>query len=112
MADAGPSLDEVRLRLIELFEDDEWRIMEKAERTGREFLRRFLPAPTQLSIVRHVLALLKPDDCSLAPVAMGEPPGSHGVGYVVRDPVSPNLYIKVKIEEDLAWIISFHESIH
>jgi hypothetical protein len=112
MADAGPSLDEVRQRLIELIEEEEWRITERAERTGRESLRRSLPVPTQVSIVLHVLKLLKQDDCSLVPVPMGEPPGSHGVGYTVRDPVSPNLYIKVKIEEDLAWIISFHESIH
>lgn len=114
MADAGPPLDEVRERLIELLERDEWAITERAERTGREFLRRFLPnaKPSQLSIIRHVLQLLKPDDCSLTPVPMGEPPGSHGLGYTLRDPLSPNLYIKVKIEEDLAWIISFHESIH
>lgn len=112
MADAGPSLDEVRLRLIELFEKDEWRMTETAERTGREFLRRYLPFPTQLSIVDHILRLLKPDDWSLAPVLMGEPPGSRGVGSVVKDPVSPDLYIKVKIEEDLAWIISFKKSDH
>src|SRR5262249_1910863 len=112
MADGGPSLDEVRQRLIELIEDEEWRITERAERTGREFLRRFIPVPTQLSIVRHVLQLLRQDDCCLILVPMGEPPGSRGLGYRLRDPVSPNLYIKVKIEEDLAWIISFKESKH
>jgi hypothetical protein len=42
MADAGPSLDEVRLRLIELFEKDDWDITEEAERTGREVLRQLL----------------------------------------------------------------------
>lgn len=112
MGDEGPSLEGVRRQLIELIERDEWRMTETSERTGRGFLRRFLPVPTQLSIVRHVLALLKQPDWSLTPVSMGEPPGSHGVGYSVRDPVSPNLYIKVKIEDDLAWIVSFHESIH
>jgi hypothetical protein len=112
MADEGPSPDEARRRLRELIGDDEWRITERAERTGREFLRRFIAVPTQQSIVRHVLGLLEQVDCSLTPVPMGEPPGSHGLGYVLRDPVSPNLYIKVKIEEELAWIIRFHESIH
>lgn len=135
MRDAGPSLDEFRRRLIELIEDEEWRITERAERTGREFSRRFLPVPTQLSIVRHILQpalcrsvswpsrrptrlsfvrhilqLLKQDDCSLIPAPMSEPPGSRGLGYRLRDPVSPNRYIKVKIEEDLAWILSFQES--
>jgi hypothetical protein len=114
MADEGPSLDEVHQRLIELFENDDWNITERAERTGRDFLRRLLKSanPSQVSIMRHVLRLLKRDDCSLVPVPMGEPPGSHGLGYRIPDPVSPILYIKVKIEEDLAWIISFHESAH
>jgi hypothetical protein len=31
---------------------------------------------------------------------------------VLQDPVSPDPSIKVKIEEELAWIIGFHESIH
>ena len=112
MADEVPSLDEVRRRLIELIEADEWRITERAERTGRAFLRGVVPVPTQLSIVRHVLHLLRQADCSLIPVPMGEPPGSHGLGYRVQDPGSHHLYIKVKIEEDLAWIISFKESDH
>ncbi len=112
MTDEAPSLDEVRRRLIELLEADEWRITEKAERSGRAFLGRTIPVPTQLSIVRHVLQLLEQPDCSLIPVLMGTPPSSRGVGYRVRDPVSPNLYIKVKIEEDLAWILSFGESKH
>ena len=112
MAEVGPQLDEVRQRLIELFEDDEWRIAESAERTGREVLRRVLPAPTELSIVRHIVRLLTQDDWSLVPVEMGEPPGSGGLAYRVRDPASPRLYIKVKIEEDRVWILSFHESKH
>jgi hypothetical protein len=62
--------------------------------------------------MRHVLKLLKQDDWSLMYVPMGQPPGSRGMGYRLRDPISPNLYIKIKIEEDRAWIISFKESKH
>jgi hypothetical protein len=97
-----------------LVEKDEWDITEEAERTGREFLEdRFKVArASQLSIMRHVLRLLKQQDCSLVHVPMGQPPGSRGMGSRVRDRISPGLYIKVKIEEDLAWIISFKESKH
>jgi hypothetical protein len=114
MADEGTSLDEIRVRLIELFEQDKWDITGEAERTGREFLRQLLKDayPSQVSIIRHALRLLKQDDCSLTSIPMGQPPGSRGIGYRLRDPVSPNLYIKVKIEEDIAVIISFHESKH
>src|SRR6185312_13456362 len=114
MADAGPSLNEVRLRFTKLFEEDEWDITEEAERTGREFLEHLLKVayPSQVSIMRHVLRLLRQEDCTLIEVPMGQPPGSRGMGYRVRDPMSPNLCIKVKIEEDLAWIISFKESKH
>lgn len=112
MTDEAPALEMVRQRLIELLESDEWRITEKAERSGRAFLGKLIPVPTQLSIVRHVLQLLEQPDCSLIPVPLGTPPSPRGLGYRVRDPVSPDLYIKVKIEEDLAWILSFGESKH
>ena len=47
MTDEAPSLDEVRRRLIELLEADEWRITEKAERSGRAFLGE--PSPSRLN---------------------------------------------------------------
>src|SRR5262249_34734473 len=78
MAGEAPSLGEIRLRLIELIEADEWRITEKAERMGREFLRPFLPVSTQLSIVNHILKLLKQPDCTLIEVPLGTPRGSRG----------------------------------
>jgi hypothetical protein len=112
MVGETPSLEDIRLRLIELIEADEWRITEKAERMGREFLRNIIPVPTQLSVVNHVLKLLKQPDCSHIEVLMGMPPGSGGVAHRIRDPVSPNLFIKFKIEEDIAWILSFGESKH
>jgi len=112
MAGEAPSLEEIRLRLIELIDADAWEITETAEQTGRSFLCTFVPFPTQLSIINHILQLLQQPDCSLTPVPMGTPAGSRGLGYRVRDPGSPNLYIKVKIEEDRAWILSFKESKH
>jgi hypothetical protein len=112
MAQEEPSREEIRQRLIELIEADEWRMTEKAEQTGRSFLRAYVPVPTQLAIVNHVLLLLKQPGCSLIPVPMGIPEGSRGLAYRIRDPRSPSLYIKVKIEEDLAWILSFKESDH
>jgi hypothetical protein len=93
MAGEAPSLEEIRLRLIELIEADEWRITEKAERLGREFLRNFLPVPTQLSIVNQVLKLLKLPDCALIEVPTGTPRASRGIAHRICDPVSPNLYI-------------------
>jgi hypothetical protein len=112
MAGESQSLEEIRQRLIELFEADEWRMTEKAELTGRSVLRDLVPVPTQLSIVRHTLQLLKQPDCSLVPVPMGIPPGSRGLAYRIYDPNSPRLYIKAKIEEGLVWLISFKESDH
>ena len=100
MSEDASSLDEVRHRLIALIEVEEWRMTETSERTGRSFLRAFLPVPTQLSIVNYVLQVLRDPGCSLVPVPMGIPEGSRGVAYKVRDPRSPNLYIKVKIEGD------------
>jgi hypothetical protein len=112
MAEEPPSLEEIRKQLIELIEADEWRMTEKAERTGRTFLRDLVPFPTQVSIVKHTLQLLEQPGCSLGPVPMGIPEGSRGLAYRVHDPRSPRLYIKVKIEEGIVWFLSFKESDH
>ena len=112
MSEDASSLDEVRHRLIALIEVEEWRMTETSERTGRSFLRNIVPVPTQLSIVNYVLQALRDPGCSLVPVPMGIPEGSRGVAYKVRDPRSPNLYIKVKIEGDTVWILSFKQSDH
>jgi hypothetical protein len=112
MAADDSALEGVRQQLIALLESDEWQMTETTERTGRSFLRDFLALPTQLSIVIHLLQLLSEPDCTLIPVPMGIPEGSRGVAYRVRDPRSPNLYVKVKIEEDVVWILSFKMSDH
>jgi hypothetical protein len=112
MPEDDPSLEQVRLQLIALIGADEWRMTEMSERTGRSFLRAFIPVPTQLSIVNYVLEVLRRPGCTLVPVPMGIPEGSRGLAYKVRDPRSPNLYIKVKIEGDTVWILSFKQSDH
>ncbi len=112
MAGESPSLEEIRQQLIELIEADEWRMTETAERTGRRFLREIVPFPSQLSIVRYTFQLLEQAECTLVPVPMGIPPGSRGVAYRIYDPRSPRLYVKVKIEEGLVWLLSFKESDH
>jgi len=112
MADDQPTLDEIRQELIALVQSSDWRMTEVAERTGRTYLGRFMQNPTQLSIVNQVLERLHRRDCELIPVPMGIPEGSRGIAFRIRDPQSPELYIKVKIEEELAWILSFKLSDH
>jgi hypothetical protein len=45
-------------------------------------------------------------------VAMGEPPGSLGTGYVLNNVDGQGLYIKLVIERDRTRVVSFHTSIH
>lgn len=39
---------------------------------------------------------------------MGEPQGSGGIGYAMRNVDGAGLYIKVKIEDDQIRVLSFH----
>ena len=112
MPEDPPSLDEIRQQLISLIESSEWRMTEVAEKTGRTYLRRLMQSPTQLSIVNHILWLLREQSCELVSVPMGIPEGSRGTAYRIRDPRSPGLYIKAKIEEYIVWILSFKLSDH
>ena len=47
-------------------------------------------------------------------IQRGEPPGSRGVGYVmnVTNADFQNLYVEMVIEDDTAWVLSFHISKH
>ena len=66
---------------------------------------RFKAAPC--SIVNLIVAWLTKPDCRMHSILMGEPPGSNGIGYVVRHDEDPLIYIKLKIEDDIAWVIKF-----
>jgi hypothetical protein len=105
-------LQQVRSRFVQLFEEDQYRMTEVARVTGRNWFRQFHQFPTEYHLIRSILELLQGSSNPLQLVKMGEPPGSRGVAYRVVDPESPELYIKVKIEEDMAWILSFKRSNH
>jgi len=47
-------------------------------------------------------------------IQRGEPSGSRGVGYVmnVTNADFQNLYVEMVIEDDTAWVLSFHISKH
>jgi hypothetical protein len=107
------SLRQARDELIRLIENDDWRITGRAEREGRDVLRSFIQFPTQFAVVQYTLDLLKANH-PMHVIQRGEPPGSLGIGYVMK--VSNEhvqaLYIELVIEEDTAWVISFHISKH
>jgi hypothetical protein len=44
----------------------------------------------------------------LQAVPQGNPPGSRGIGYELRNADGHGLYIKLKLEDGKAWLISFH----
>jgi hypothetical protein len=79
---------------------------------GRNWFRQFHQYPTEYLLIDKILELLRGSSNPLKLVKMGEPPGSRGVAYRVVDPKSPELYIKVKIVEDMASIVSFKRSDH
>ncbi|MCI0641309.1 MAG: hypothetical protein L0Y72_08560 [Gemmataceae bacterium] len=85
----------------------------KAEKDGKEILSSVTGFPSQFAIVEFVTDCLKQNE-PMHEIQRGEPPGSRGVGYVMN--VSKqginDLYIELVIEDDLAWIISFHKSKH
>ncbi|HWG43390.1 MAG TPA: hypothetical protein VN688_11445 [Gemmataceae bacterium] len=113
MADEGPSLRQAREELIRLIDKDEWHTTGRAEREGRQVLRRLMQFPTQFAVVRFALDLLKAN-YPMHAIQRGEPPGSLGVGYVmnVSNEQIQDLYIELIIEEDKVWVISFHISKH
>ena len=40
---------------------------------------------------------------------MGEPQGIHGIAHVIKGGYLEDLYIKIKIEDDMVLILSFHQ---
>ncbi|MBY0528449.1 MAG: hypothetical protein K2R98_33970 [Gemmataceae bacterium] len=109
-ANEGRSLDEARRRLIQLLEADAWLISQRAETDGRRILRE-QPAlgkrPTQWGICELILECLRAG-FPLRAIGMGEPQGSNGIGYIMRNVDGAGLYIKVMIDEDRVRVLSFH----
>jgi len=85
--------DEARTRLIELLEAEECRITDKAERAGRQILGQWMPLPTQWAIFEFALQRLR-DNFPLHAVPQGDPPGSRGVAYEMRNVDGKGLYIQ------------------
>jgi hypothetical protein len=101
------TIDEAREELIRLLEAAECRITEKAEQEGRKILRQQGKVPTQWAVFDFALQLLKAN-FPLHAVPQGDPPGCHGIGYEMRNTDGRGLYIKLKLENGKAWLISFH----
>ena len=117
-ADRGPEdPGKARRLLIGLFENDDWRITERARREGFPILRRLgVPYPTDWALVEYVLSLLR-ENYPMHIIQRGNPPGSRANGYVMNNSDGHGLYIELTIEEErigrpVAWIISFHTSRH
>ena len=102
------AIHEVRRELIRLFQGNDYRLTDRADRDGRKILleRRYKPS-TQWGICAYILDQLLAD-FPMRAVGMGEPPGSRGVGYVMYNVDGDGLYIKLKIEEGEVWVLSFH----
>jgi hypothetical protein len=112
--DNDPAL--ARKRLIELLEDDTWRVTDAAFNQGRVALRQACgKTPSECEMISYVLARLR-DGSPILRTPLGEPPGSRGIGWVMNNPDGNETYIKLRIEEDgvfeIAWVISCHTSKH
>jgi hypothetical protein len=106
-------LDQVREELVRLFKSDDWEITRRAEKDGREILKRYMQFPTQVAIVDFVMDRLKAG-YPFHEIRRGEPLGARVDGYVMNysDEKVTDLYIELIIEDDRVWIISFHISKH
>jgi hypothetical protein len=106
-----------RQKLIELLEDlDSWRFTDPAFNQGRVALAPVCgKTPSDCEMIDLIVKWLRAK-FPLDPTPMGEPPGSRGMGWVMRNPDGNNTYIKLKIEQDgvfeIAWVISCHTSKH
>ena len=113
--DDDPAL--ARKRLIELLEDiDGWRFTDQAFNEARVALKPVLgKTPTDCVIIDYIVERLR-DEFPIIRTPMGEPPGSRGIGWVMKNPDGNHTYIKLKIEQDgvldVAWVISCHTSKH
>lgn len=101
------TIEEARQELIRLLEADEYEITGKAEAEGRRILKQHMDHPTQWAVIEFALKLLK-SSFPLHAVPQGDPPGSRGIGYEMRNADGRGLYIKLKLEGGKAWLISFH----
>jgi hypothetical protein len=87
---------------------DEWRVTDRALKDSKAILREIgVPFPTEFAIIEKILELLESNH-PLKAIGMGEPQGIHGIAHVMKGGFLDDLYIKLKIEDDVVFVLSFH----
>jgi hypothetical protein len=90
-----------------LLERDEWRVTQRALEDGRPILRSMgVTLATECSMVDKILEALRAKH-PLKAIGMGQPPGTHGIAHVLKGPFLKALYIKLKIEDEIVYVLSF-----
>ena len=108
-ANSQKALAQARAEYIRLLEKDDWRVTTRALTDGRPILRAIGVAyPTECAVVDKVLDLLKANH-PIKAIGMGEPQGVHGIAHVMKGGYLEDLYIKIKIDADIVYILSFHQ---
>jgi hypothetical protein len=98
-ANAESALRAARTEMIELFEADDWEIAYSAENDARKILREWGKQATQWAIAEYCLQQLK-IDFTIRAIGMGEPQGSRGLGYIMKNVDGKGLYIQMVIAEE------------
>jgi hypothetical protein len=97
--------EDFRLLCIERLEADDFKFTKTARTDGYGL------GYTELSMVDLILDRLRAG-FPLNEVQLGTPPGSLGTGYSLTNVDGKGLYIKLKLVDDYALIMSFHTSKH
>lgn len=107
-ANTAKELAEARTEYVRLLEQDDWQVTERALRDAKPILKTLgITYPTECALVDAILEKLK-DDHPLKAIGMGEPPGIHGIAHVMKGAYFEDVYIKIKIEDDKVFVLSFH----
>ena len=108
-ANGAKAIKQARDEYVRLLEQDDWRVTARALADAKGILRALgIPYPTECALVDKILDLLKAEHL-LKAIGMGEPPGIHGIAHVMKGGYLDDLYIKIKIEDDLVYVLSFHQ---
>ncbi len=107
-ANNAKSLEHAREEYLRLFGMDDWRVTTRALTDVKPILKMLgVPYPTECALVDKVIELLKAGHPMKA-IGMGEPQGIHGIAHVMKSGHLDDLYIKIKIENSLVYVLSFH----
>src|SRR5437867_3379229 len=99
-ANTAEELEQARREIVRLLERDEWRVTKRAIEDGRPLMRAMgVDFPTECAMIDLILEQLR-NKHPLTAIGMGEPPGVHGIAYVMKDACLKDLYIKLKVEDD------------